>query len=100
VIERKKSSMEYNIRLTEKEINELRALLFKEIQYITEHRDSINETIKGIEAIDSSDSILASCCYLKESYSSDIEKYQEINEKIGKCYALELMKEFQNETKD
>lgn len=25
---------------------------------------------------------------------------KEINEKIGECYALELMKEFQNETKD
>lgn len=92
--------MEYNIRLTEKEINELRALLFKEIQYITEHRDSINETIKGIEAIDPNDYILMNYRYLKELYSSDIEKYQEINEKIGECYELELMKEFQNETKD
>lgn len=92
--------MEYNIRLTEKEINELRALLFKEIQYITEHRDSINETIKRIEAIDPNDLTLMNCCYLKELYSSDIEKYQEINEKIGECYELELMKEFQNETKD
>lgn len=92
--------MEYNIRLTEKEINELRALLFKEIQYITEHRDSINETIKGIEAIDPNEYILMNYRYLKELYSSDIEKYQEINEKIGECYELELMKEFQNETKD